>query len=71
MSADLDALLTCLYVLVDDLLPPRRCFGFRLYLLCNPDGGWRWSAWRALSEPSAPHIAAGPKLEHAGVRRAA
>lgn len=27
MSADLDALLTCLYVLVDDLLPPRRRFG--------------------------------------------
>ena len=27
MSADLDALLTCLYVLVDDLLPARRRFG--------------------------------------------
>jgi hypothetical protein len=27
MSADLDALLTCLYVLVDDLLPSRRRFG--------------------------------------------
>jgi hypothetical protein len=27
VSADLDALLTCLYVLVDDLLPPRRRFG--------------------------------------------
>ena len=27
MSADLDALLTCVYVLVDDLLPPRRRFG--------------------------------------------
>ena len=27
MSADLDALLTSLYVLVDDLLPPRRRFG--------------------------------------------
>jgi len=27
MSADLDALLTALYVLVDDLLPPRRRFG--------------------------------------------
>ena len=27
MSADLDALLTCLYVLVDDLLPGRRRFG--------------------------------------------
>ena len=27
MSADLDALLTHVYVLVDDLLPPRRRFG--------------------------------------------
>jgi hypothetical protein len=27
VSADLDALLTCLYVLVDDLLPARRRFG--------------------------------------------
>ena len=27
MSADLDALLTCLYVLIDDLLPARRRFG--------------------------------------------
>jgi len=27
VSADLDALLTCLYVLVDDLLPARRLFG--------------------------------------------